>query len=94
MMKHNVITVDDQYWIELLDDPFEGVRYQYGKVEFVEPENEGDDATLRFDYNIYDQRLVVQLSEDVQFQKTIGDILVGLIEDQLTKNEIVYTGGK
>ncbi len=93
-MKYNVITVDDQYWIELLDDPFEGVRYQYGKVEFVEPENEGDDANLRFDYNIYDQRLVVQLSEDIQFQKTIGDILVGLIEDQLTKNEIVYTGGK
>lgn len=93
-MKYNVITVDDQYWIELLEEPFEGVRYQYGKVEFVEPENEDEDATLRFDYNIYDQRLVVQLSEDVQFQKTIGDILVGLIEDQLTKNEIVYTGGK
>lgn len=92
-MKYNVVTVDDQYWIELLEEPFEGIRYSYGKVEFIDPELEGDDATLKFDYNVYDQRLVLQLSEDTLFQQTIGDILVELIEKQLAANEIVYTGG-
>ena len=92
-MKYNVVECDDGYWIELLEEPFEGVRYSYGKVEFIDPEVEGGDATLKFDYNVYDQRLVIQLEHDNQFHKTIGDILVELIEKQLASNEIVYTGG-
>lgn len=92
-MKYDVSLIDNQYWIELLEDPFEGIRYSYGKVELVEPEVKGEDATLKFEYSVWDQRLVTQLSEDKLFQKTIGDILVELIEKQLAANEIVYTGG-
>lgn len=92
-MKYNIVDVDGGYWIELLEEPFEGIRYSYGKVEFVEPKTEDGDATLKFDYSVYDQRLVLQLENDIQFHKVIGDILVGLIEKQLATNEIVYTGG-
>ena len=64
-----------------------------GKVEFIEPETEGEDAICKFDFDIWDQRLVIQLSEDKLFQSMIGDILIGLIEKQLADNEVVYTGG-
>lgn len=92
-MQYNIITVDNEAWIELLEEPFKGIRYNYGKVEFIEPEKEGEDAVCQFDFNVYDQRLVVQLSEDKLFHSVIGDILIGLIEKQLADNEVVYTGG-
>lgn len=91
--QYNIVTIDNEYWIELLEDPFKGVRYKYGKVEFIEPETEGGDAICKFDFDIWDQRLVIQLSEDKLFQSMIGDILIGLIEKQLADNEVVYTGG-
>jgi len=93
-MKHEVFELDGAYWIELLEDPYKGIRYQYGKVELDEPPVEGEDAILRFDYEVYDQRLVIQLKEDKLFHKTIGDILVEMIEAQLSKGELIYTGGK
>lgn len=92
-MKYNVIDVDNETWLELLEEPYNGIRYKYGKVEFKEPENEGDDAMLQFDFELYDQRLVVQFKEDSSFHKVIGDILIAIIEEQLERNEVVYTGG-
>ena len=92
-MKYNVVTIDDQYWIELLEEPFEGIRYSYGKVEFIDPEVEGGDAILKFDYSMWNSVSFNQLNQNEIFRKTIGDILLELIEKQLASNEIVYTGG-
>lgn len=93
-MKYNVVDMDGSYWVELLEDPFTGIRYSYGKVEMDEPEVDGEDAIVRFEYHLQDQRLVVQLQEDKLFHKTIGDILIGMIEEQLAKGELIYKGGK
>jgi len=93
-MKYNVVDIEGRYWIELLEDPYNGIRYAYGKVGFEEPPEGEDSAILQFEYELYDQRLVVQLKEDNLFNTTIGDILIELIEQQLAKGEIVYTGGE
>lgn len=93
MMEYNVVENEDTYTIELLETPYAGVKYSYGKVEIVEPKEGEDHATLSFEYNLYYSQ-DEKLQEDQLFHKTIGDILVKMIEEKLATGELVYTGGK
>jgi len=79
--------IDDQY-VELIDGPFKGVVYQYGKVQ-LQVDQEKDVLNLNFNYNIR----TGQVYDTPAFQQFIGDILQELIRDGLMTNNIVYTGG-
>ena len=76
------------FYVKLTDGKHEGIIYSYGKVEFIE---EGETLRLKFDYDIIDDN---DIDVDTQeFKQEIGDILMQMIEEGLSKNSLVYTGG-
>jgi hypothetical protein len=80
--------VDGFQLIELTSGKYSGIIYSYGKVEFEEMENQ---LKLKFDYHIHDDYGINVIQEE--FKQEIGNILVDLIEQNLAKNSIVYSGG-
>ena len=77
--------------IKLTDPPYAGIVFSYGKVQFPEDLAEDEDCQVSFDYDVYDDA-GVEYNVD-EFEKYIGDFLIELIMYQLSKNDIVYTGG-
>jgi len=74
--------------IKIIDGEFKDIEFCYGSVA-IEEDQEKDCATLKFDYTI----LTGEPKNVDGFQETIGDILKNILEEQLTKNEVVYAGG-
>lgn len=72
-------------WVELLEGPYEGIIYKYGRVELVE---DGDSLRVRFEYELADGKRL-----DNNFVQYIGPILTELIEQGVLNNSITYTGG-
>jgi hypothetical protein len=77
--------------IKLTDDPYAGIVFSFGKVQFPEDLAEDENCQISFDYDVYDDA-GVEYNVD-EFEKYIGDFLIELIMYQLSKNDIVYTGG-
>lgn len=68
---------------------FSGVVYSYGAVAFEEL---ADELKLKFEYNILENE---QLIDDVsEFKQLTGDILLAMIDKQLSASEVIYHGGK
>jgi hypothetical protein len=83
-------TTQDGYYMVAIRDhdcEFNDVVFNFGAVEFPDE----DQPILRFDYNIIEGD--VKVNRKVAFEQTIGDILVELIEQALTKQELIYRGG-
>jgi hypothetical protein len=76
--------IDDQ-WVKLLEGPYAGIMYRYGRVNLIE---EDDKLRIQFEYEIDDGSRL-----DNDFVQYIGPILTDLIEEGVLKNSIVYTGG-
>jgi len=74
--------------IKLLEHPYEGIIYSYGKVKFVE---EGDNLRIKFEYDIIED--ADSIYDTKEFEHYIGDILQELIHLGIEKNNITYTGG-
>ena len=72
--------------IKLLEGEFKDVVFSYGSVSVDE---QGEHATLHFDYDVYDGTI-----ENVErFEQTIGDLLMYILEEQITHNQVVYANG-
>ena len=83
-------TTQDGYYMVAIrdyDSEFNDVVFNFGAVEFPDE----DQPILRFDYNILEGD--VKVHKQKEFENTIGDILVELIEQALTKQELIYRGG-
>ena len=78
-------TVIDHQWIKLIEGPFTGIMYRYGKVQLIEEQNQ---LRIRFEYEVDPP---CDLGPD--FESYIGPTLGELIEDGVINNSIVYTGG-
>lgn len=87
-MIKNYKVVNDQ-WVELTDAPYEGIVIQYGRVQF-QPNEHDDKLTISFKYDIIDGEVP---GSKTDFEQYIGAILHELIEEQLGRNDVVYTGG-
>lgn len=83
--------IDGMQAIKLTDEPYSGIIYTYGKVEFV-PDEENDKLTIKFDYEIHDMNSK-QLGNKEPFEKYIGDILQEIIHKGVEENSLTYTGG-
>jgi len=81
---------DGMQAIKLTKEPYEGIIYSYGKVNFV-PDEKNDKLTIQFDYEIHD-RNSKGFDEEI-FQNYIGEILQQLIMEGIMENSISYTGG-
>ena len=80
--------VDGLYKILLTDGKYKGIIYTYGRVRLLE---EDDVLRVQFEYNI--QENPVGDVNPTEFRSHIGDILVDMLEENLLKNSLVYTGG-
>jgi hypothetical protein len=76
--------------IKLTDEPYEGIIYSYGKVDLV-PDEENDQLTIKFDYEIHD-RNDKSFDEEI-FQNYIGQVLQRLIYEGVEANSLTYVGG-
>ena len=77
--------------IKLTEQPFEGIIYSYGKVEFDEDEL-NDTIHLKFDYEVHDYNNKT-LTDKKPFESYIGKILEELIHEGIEENNLTYTGG-
>jgi len=68
---------------------YQGVVYEYGKVEIIEDEK-NDSDTLQFDFNVLDSNGMTQKMFDEDWYKLIGDILDDLIRNQLDEGNMQY----
>jgi hypothetical protein len=76
--------------IKLLEEPYSGIIFTYGKVSFDE-----DDANMKlkinFEYEILDSANKEWDKE--LFEEYLGDFLQELIRDGIEQNNLTYTGG-
>ncbi len=75
--------------IKLTEPPFDGIIYNYGKVDLNE---DGDTVRLHFEYEILDMA-DKGLTDKKPFESYIGKILEELIHIGIEENSITYTGG-
>ncbi len=74
--------------IKLTSNEYSGIIYTYGRVRLLE---EDDVLRVQFEYDIHENP--VGFVDRDKFKNYIGDILIDLLEENLLKNNIVYTGG-
>ena len=77
--------------IKLLTEPFSGIIYTYGKIEFEE-DVENNSLRLKFEYEILDGA-DKGMTDKAPFESYIGYLLEEMIHDGIEKNNLTYTGG-
>jgi len=77
--------------IKLLDGPYVGVIYRYGKVGFSEIDG---NLHLQFDFVVVESPVVKKnkLEKDKAFKQYIGDHLITIIQGNLEQEIIDETG--
>lgn len=78
-------------FVELIydDGPFQGISWYYEGMKFADQENEDGSIQMSFDYTITSNE---QPSNVVEFEQSIGDVLIYILEEQVKKGEVVYHG--
>lgn len=80
--------------IKLLNDPYDGVVFKFGKVEVEEKD---DQAYLHFEFDVIESYQIKpkKLEKDENFKNFIGGMLVEIIsngmQEQLDENGTAYT---
>ena len=77
--------------IKLLEEPYAGIIYTYGKVSLDE-DKENNGLKLHFEYEILDYNDKT-LGKPEPFEQYIGKILEELIHQGVEENSLTYTGG-
>lgn len=80
---------DDFTCIKLIDDKYMGVVYKYGNVAFAKNPKEDGKLPMKFDYDIIRNPGEVNV-DNQEFIDYIGDILVELLEKQLTDGKVEF----
>jgi len=80
---------DDFTCIKLLQPPYKGVIYKYGKVGFAKDEKPDGTLPMKFDYDIIFNPHETDLDKQ-EFIDYIGDILIEQLEKQVKQGTAVY----
>ena len=78
--------------IELMEGPFVGTIFSFGKVEFPNP----DEPILNFEYTVHEGILLDKddANHDLtEFRNNIGDILVSILEESIKDKTTIFKGG-
>ena len=78
-------------YIKLLEGPYKGTVYKYGKVKILE-QDDGPHLHFAFDVLESPQTKAKKLMMDVNFIKYAGDMLVELMGDNIDEDIIDETG--
>lgn len=89
-VKFSYVEKADTIATRISDGDYEGVVYQVGRIQFSEPNAEGQRG-MRFKYQILDNPKDVEIKED--FTSIVGDIIVEQIEQKLEQGEMIYANG-
>ena len=76
--------------IRFTKGPFDGIIFTLGQVTFKE-DDERNECVMSYDYDIISNPL--ETFDEEAFKPYVGDLLIEMIQDQLDKNDLVYTGG-
>ena len=74
---------DDFTCIKLLQPPYKGIIYKYGKVGFAKEEDDKGNLPMKFDYDIIFNPHEETSIDKQEFIDYIGDILLELLEEKL-----------
>ena len=74
--------------IQLISKEYSGIIYTYGRVRLLE---EDEQLRVQFEFDIHENP--VGFVDRDKFRNHIGDILIDLLDENLLKNNVVYTGG-
>ena len=80
---------DDFTCIKLLQPPYKGIIYKYGKVGFAKDEKPDGTLPMKFDYDIIFNPHEMDIDKK-EFIDYIGDILIEQLEKQLKQGTAVY----
>jgi len=80
---------DDFTCIKLIEDKYLGVVYKYGNVAFAKDEKPDGTLPMKFDYDIIKNPDNIDTNNQ-QFIDYIGDILIELLEKQLTDGKVEF----
>jgi hypothetical protein len=80
---------DDFTCIKLVEDKYLNVVYKYGKVAFAKDEKSDGTLPMKFDYDIIKNPNEVDTNTQ-EFINYIGDILIELLEKQLTDGKVEF----
>lgn len=80
----------DSWRIRFLTGPYPETVISFGKVTAFE-NNESDDATLKFDFNIHYSADEMLTDKDAGLQQAAGNVLVAILESSIVGNEILVT---
>lgn len=91
---HKIVetTIDGnkKYAVKLLNPPYTGTIVSYGKVSLDE-DTESDVLRINFEYDMIEHN---GADYDItQFEQHLGDLLQELIKYELSRNNLVFTGG-
>ena len=77
---------DDFTCIKLLQPPYKGIIYKYGKVGFAKEEDDKGNLPMQFDYDILFNPHETDL-DNKEFIDYIGDMLIEFLDEKLKKGE-------
>ena len=75
-----------QYFIEIEDHMYTGVKFTIDRVAFDE-----DKGTLKYNYDIIENKCPNYNQKDFEYQ--VGNLIMQMIEEGIKNNDLVYTGG-
>ena len=81
---------DDFTCIKLLQPPYKGIIYKYGKVGFAKEEDNKGNLPMQFDYDIIFNPFDETSIDKQEFIDYIGDILVELLDKQIQGGQVIY----
>jgi len=79
----------DHTYIKLVEEKYSGIVYKYGRVQFAKEPKEDGTLPMRFEYDIIQNPDEIKFDQQ-EFINYIGDILVELLEKQLTDGKVVF----
>lgn len=80
--------VDGKIEMIFTDGPYDGVSFVISELKFADEENLDGSINMTFEYDITNGKDV-----DEQFTKTLGDVIIAILEEQVARGEVVYSGG-
>jgi len=89
------VSGEDEDWTAIklseVTGKYQNIIFKYGKVG-VEEDKENDVASLQFEYDVLSSHdiEIEELDKDSEFKNLLGDILIHILEDQLSEDALQY----
>ena len=80
---------DDFTCIKLIEDKYLNIVYKYGKLAFAKDERPDGTLPMKFDYTVIKNPDNVDTNSQ-EFINYIGDILIELLDKQLTDGKVEF----